>query len=66
MSLKSFHVFFIVVALALLAFTGYWSGQRILAGENSASLAMAAVSVLGLGAGLPYLAWFLKKFRSLR
>ena len=66
MSLKAFHLFFIATALALLAFTAYWSGSRVLAGEDHGLTAMAAASCLGLLAGFPYLAWFLRKSRALR
>ena len=61
MSLRSFHVFFITVALGLLLFMTYWSGTRVLAGQNGTSLAMVICAGAGLLAGFPYLAWFLRK-----
>lgn len=65
MSLRSVHVLFIVTALGLLAFLGYWSGLRVWHGENSMSLPMAVASAAGLGLGIPYLGWFIKKTKSL-
>ena len=52
MSLRTFHVFLIATALALMAFLGAWAGAR---GSSGLTLAAAA----GLAAGLPYLYWFL-------
>lgn len=66
MGLKQFHLFFIATALGLLAFTAYWSGARVLAGEDGGLSAMCAASALGLVAGVPYLGWFVKKSRTLR
>lgn len=65
-SLKGFHLFFIATALALLAFTLWWSAGRVLGGEDSGMLAMAAASCAGLVVGLPYFGWFLQKSRTLR
>jgi hypothetical protein len=65
MSLKSFHVFFIVTALALLAFLGWWSGSRVLEGHNGQNKGLAACAVLGLAVGVAYLGWFLRKYRHL-
>ena len=61
MSLRSFHVFFITVALGLLLFMAWWSGTRVMSGHNGQSLAMVICAGAGLLAGLPYLAWFLRK-----
>ena len=66
MSLKAFHIFFIVTALALLAFVTVWSGERVAQGLNSGSLAIAIASGLAFAAGVPYLGWFLRKSRSYR
>jgi len=65
MSLKHFHVFFIATALALLAFTAYWSGQHIAAGEDHGLKVLEAGSLLLFTAGIPYLGWFLRKSRNL-
>ena len=65
MSLRSFHILFILTAMALLGFLGWWSGSRAWAGENGQNSVLAAFSIAGLVAGVPYLAWFIKKTRSL-
>jgi hypothetical protein len=61
MSLRSFHIFFIVVSLGLLSFLAAWSGQRVLEGSGGFNIALALFSVIGLAMGLPYLQWFLRK-----
>ena len=66
MSLKAFHLFFIATALGMLAYTTYWSGARVLEGEDHGVLAMAVVSGAAFAAGLPYLVWYHKKSRSFR
>ncbi|GEM_PF-4385146 len=65
MSLRTFHIFFIVVALGFLAFMVYWSGQRVLHGENHFSWALAMSSAGGLLIGVPYLGWFIRKTKNL-
>ena len=59
MSLKHFHIFFIALALGLLAFTAYWAHTNDFHG-------MAVVSALGFLAGLPYSGWYLKKSRAFK
>ena len=54
-----------VTALGLLAFLAYWSGQRVLIGEDGQSQMLAAVSGMGLALGFPYLAWFIRKSKNL-
>lgn len=66
MSLKAFHVFFILAALSLLAFTAVWSGHRVAQGLDSGSLAIAIASCAAFAAGVPYLGWFLRKSRTFR
>lgn len=65
MSLRSIHILFIVTALGLVAFLGYWSGLRVWNGENSMSMPLAVASLIGLALGIPYLGWFVKKTKSL-
>ena len=65
MSLKHFHIFFILTALGLLGFLGYWSGSRFYQGENGANLALALCAVAGLAVGIPYLGWFIRKAQKL-
>jgi hypothetical protein len=66
MSLKSFHVFFILAALGLLGFTAWWSSQRVAAGLDHGSLAIELCSIAAFVAGVPYLGWFLRKARTFK
>lgn len=52
MSLRHFHIFFIILALAVTAFLAAWSGMR-------GFPVLCAVGAAGLALGLPYLYWFL-------
>jgi uncharacterized membrane protein len=64
MSLKHFHLFFIVAVLAMLAVTAAWA-----AGFNAAGLETPwALQAAGAGFLLtaPYLAWFWRKSGELR
>lgn len=56
MSLRSFHILFIVVSLGLSAFLARWAAAH---GEDW----LVAVSSLGLAVGIPYLIWFVRKSR---
>ena len=58
MSLRSFHIVFIAVANAFLAFLLYWAGSRYVQLGAPGALPLAAAATLGLAAGLPYLRWF--------
>ncbi len=64
MSLKHFHVVFIALVLGLMSFISYWSGSRLLSGQDSAGL--LAASAVGFLAGLAYLRWFFKEYRALK
>jgi hypothetical protein len=66
MSLKAFHVFFIFISLACCGFTAVWAGQRVAAGMDSGSLAVAIASGAVFTLGVPYLGWFLRKSKSFR
>lgn len=61
MSLKSFHRVFIVLSLALLAFTTYWASGRNPAGLVTPWLIYA--SVAGLAATFGYLVWHVRSVR---
>lgn len=63
MSLKYFHVLFISTTLGLMTYLGFWSSQRTLEGlSHRGTMALAAG---GFAAGLVYLGWFLRRYRSL-
>ncbi len=63
MSLKHLHLVFISMTLGLMAFQGYWAYGMQRAGQPQPG--MAAVAVLGFAAGVAYLSWFLRKYRTL-
>ena len=66
MSLKAFHVFFILTALACCGFTAVWAGGRFAAGIDSGSLPIALASGAAFALGVPYLGWFLRKAKTFR
>ena len=65
MSLRTVHILFILSALGLMAFVTYWSGLRVLHGQDGTNVTLLAVAALGLVAGIPYLGWFIRKTKSL-
>ena len=61
MSLRSFHRFFIVLCLALFAFTGYWAS-----GRNPSALVtpwLQRASLAGMAATFAYLLWHVRAVR---
>ena len=61
MSLRAFHRFFIVLCLALFAFTGYWAS-----GRNPSALVtpwLLYFSWAGLAATCGYLFWHVRTVR---
>lgn len=63
MSLKHFHLFFVAAALALMAFIAHWARAQAASGADQWGAALAAI--LGLAAGVPYLVWFLRRYKTL-
>ena len=63
MSLKAFHVVFLVAALVLAGWTAWWSWGRWTAGDGGGWLALALACVAAIVALLVYGWWFLKKTR---
>ena len=61
MSLRTFHVVFILTALSLMIFLTYWSGIRVLHGATGPNTQLLAFAACGLAVGIPYLGWFLRK-----
>jgi len=64
MSLRSFHIFFIVTALALMAFLAYWSGHHYFhhapeavahAHKSTSHFGLMVSSIAGLLIGVSYL-----------
>lgn len=61
MSLRAFHRFFLVLCLALFAFTGYWAS-----GGNATALVtpwLQGASAAGAAATLGYLFWHVRAVR---
>ena len=63
MSLKSFHILFIAVSLGLMGFLTYWSGTRVMHGQDGLAHGLLIFGVCGLLVGIPYLGWFVRKMR---
>ncbi len=61
MSLRSFHRFFIVLCLALFAFTGYWAS-----GRNASALVTPWLVYFSAAGGASAVAYFVWHVRSVR
>lgn len=60
MSLRVFHLFFILISITLAGFVGVWSFR------TQPQATALGVASLGIGAGLiVYFFWFLRKSRKL-
>jgi len=65
MSLRSVHILFILASLSLMGFLAYWSGHRLLSDQNGMSRGLMCCAVIGILGGIAYLAWFIRKTKSL-
>ncbi len=63
MSLKAFHIFFIVVSIALCVGFGVWATQDFTRSGSSAQLALGVGSLIGSGVLVCYGVWFLRKLK---
>jgi hypothetical protein len=63
MSLKHFHLFFISVCLSLMVFIAHWARQQAASGADQWGAALAAI--LAMAAGVPYVVWFLRRYKTL-
>ena len=63
MSLKHFHLFFIVCSFALFSFLIDWTKRQAAAGTPWPGA--FAVSLLGAAAAIGYLAWFVRRYKTL-
>ncbi len=61
MSLRAFHIFFIVLAVAMCAATGWLGWREYEVTSSGEVLTIAAVSVASGVALSAYLGWFLKR-----
>ncbi len=63
MSLKTFHIFFIVVSMALCVGVGVWATQDFARTGNGAHLALGVGSFIGSLLLACYGVWFLRKLK---
>ena len=65
MSLKSFHFFFIGIALIITAGFGYWALQSFMAARQILMLVLGLLSILCTVGLTVYLFWFIRKAKTL-
>ncbi len=63
MSLKAFHIFFIVVSTLCCLGFGFWAVQDYLVTGSGVNLALGVVSLVGSGTLAWYGRWFLRKLK---
>ncbi len=63
MSLKAFHIFFIVVSMALCIGLGVWGAQDFARSGNGVHLALGLGSLIGTILLAWYGVWFLRKLK---
>ncbi len=63
MSLKAFHIFFIVVSTALCLGFGVWATQDFARSGDWVQLALGVGSFIGSGVLVSYGVWFLRKLK---
>ncbi len=63
MSLKAFHIFFIVASIALCVGFGVWSTQNFARSGSWVDLALGVGSFIASGALAWYGVWFLRKLK---
>ncbi|HSA58158.1 MAG TPA: hypothetical protein VLJ37_00530 [bacterium] len=65
MSLKSFHIAFIIVSVSLSLFMVIWGFQGYRVSRDAVSLGVGITGVVGLLALVPYGRWFRNKFKKM-
>lgn len=65
MSLKAFHIVFVVACVAMFLFCGAWATTEYQRVNGTTHLAMAVCSFACVGASLAYGWWFVRKVRGL-
>ncbi len=64
MSLKAFHVFFVLVSIVLAVGFGFWGARDFVEHGNRVSLALGIGSFVAGVALVVYSGWFLRKMRN--
>lgn len=65
MSLKAFHIVFIVISTLLCAVMVAWGWNEYAASKSGLGLLLGITGLAGLGLLIPYYGWFRKKMRTL-
>lgn len=65
MSLKNFHVFFIMIAMVITGGFAYWALRDFMATTRIAQLAMGLLSLVSAIGLTVYLFWFIRKAKTL-
>jgi len=63
MSLKTFHIFFIIIATLLSAICGLWGVGQYRQTQSAGPLVFAIVSFLAVAILIVYGVWFLRKLK---
>ena len=64
MSLKAFHVVFILVSTAFAAYFGIWAIRDYMRYDHTSSLLMSIGALVVLGFLIWYFRWFLRKLKN--
>lgn len=65
MSLKTFHIVFIIISTAFTLYFGAWSTHDYMNSGNTSSLLMAIGALVGFCVLVVYFRWFLRKLKTL-
>jgi len=63
LSLKTFHIFFIIASILLSDFFGFWQTKVALATHSKVDWFLAILSFLVSSALVVYLFWFIRKMK---
>ena len=64
MSLKAFHVVFIIISIVLTAWFGWWGVNSYRNSADVSHLVMGVLSIVGMVVLIIYFRWFLKKLKN--
>ena len=65
MSLKAFHVFFVIVSILMLVFFGVWGVREYMETKDIVPLVMGIISFQAVLLLAWYFQWFLRKLKNL-